>query len=234
MMELINNDCYEVLKDLEPIDFLCTDPPYFFKEEGGYSLLLKRKYASEVFKRFGSDKELDAVVDFSPFFERDLYTKGVNGAIFCTQHSLMNLVSEVESRGFRYTILIWHKLNPIPMTNNRYLSDVEYIVFFKEDGVPMYGDYASKSRVFTSNLTRKEKNKWKHPTIKPEALIEKLILNHTKDGEIVFDPFLGSGTTAVVANRMNRKCIGIEIDKEYFEIAQQRVNQATSQSALGL
>ena len=232
-VKLLNGDCYELLKCVEPIDFLCTDPPYVLsKESGGAGMTKDRKYAKEIMKRFGSEKELDVEIDFTPFFDRKLYTKGVNGAIFCSQHSLIKLIGEVESRNFRYTVLIWHKLNPIPLTNNRYLSDVEYIVFFKEDGVKMYGEYSTKSRVFSSNLNRKDKNKYGHPTIKPEPLIEKLITNHTKEGEIVFDPFMGSGTAGVVANRLKRRFVGIEIDDEYFKVAKDRINETVNQSSI--
>ncbi len=62
-----------------------------------------------------------------------------------------------------------------------------------------------------------------HPTQKPEKLIAKLILASSKEGDIVFDPFLGSGTTSVVAKKLNRKYCGIEIDKEYAVLAEKRL-----------
>ena len=67
-----------------------------------------------------------------------------------------------------------------------------------------------------------------HPTQKPEKLIAKLILASSKEGDIVFDPFLGSGTTSVVAKKLNRNYCGIEIDKEYAVLAEKRLELASS------
>ena len=63
----------------------------------------------------------------------------------------------------------------------------------------------------------------KHPTEKPEILLERIILLGSKEGDIVLDPFTGSGTTGVVAKRLKRNFIGFEIDPEYYEIAKTRI-----------
>lgn len=68
-----------------------------------------------------------------------------------------------------------------------------------------------------------------HPTQKPEKLIAKIILASSQPGDIVFDPFLGSGTTSVVAKKLNRRYVGIEMDEEYACIAEKRLDLATSQ-----
>jgi DNA modification methylase len=66
--------------------------------------------------------------------------------------------------------------------------------------------------------------KGKHPCPKPEIIIKKLIARLSNEGDTILDPFLGSGTTAVACKELKRNCIGIEISKEYFEIAQKRIN----------
>ena len=71
-----------------------------------------------------------------------------------------------------------------------------------------------------------ERHKTKHPTEKPETLLNRIILLGSNENEVVLDPFLGSGTTGVVAVQTNRKFIGIEISKEYFDIASQRIEQS--------
>ena len=71
-----------------------------------------------------------------------------------------------------------------------------------------------------------------HPTQKPEKLIAKLILASSNEGDVVFDPFLGSGTTAVVAKKLNRKFIGIEQEKEYAALALKRLDLADSDSRI--
>lgn len=65
----------------------------------------------------------------------------------------------------------------------------------------------------------------KHPTEKPEILLERIILLGSKQGDTILDPFTGSGTTGAVAKRLKRNFIGFEISPEYFEIAQNRINE---------
>ena len=77
-----------------------------------------------------------------------------------------------------------------------------------------------------------ERHKTDHPTEKPEKLLERILLIGSKDDDIVLDPFMGSGTTGVVAKRLNRDFIGIEIDNEFFQVAKKRINAAQVQSNL--
>ncbi len=65
-----------------------------------------------------------------------------------------------------------------------------------------------------------------HPTQKPVALMEWIIKNYSKDGDTILDPFMGSGTTGVACKNLNRKFIGIELDKNYFNIAKERIDNA--------
>ncbi|MBU3913289.1 MAG: site-specific DNA-methyltransferase [Nanoarchaeota archaeon] len=65
----------------------------------------------------------------------------------------------------------------------------------------------------------------KHPTEKPEELLERIILLGSKEGDTILDPFMGSGTTGVVAKRLNRNFIGIEIDEEFFDMAKERIEK---------
>ena len=78
--------------------------------------------------------------------------------------------------------------------------------------------------VWTGALTKKAE-KWagKHPTQKPEYLLERIILASTKEGDYILDPFVGSGSTGVVAKRLGRRFIGIDAEKEYLKIAKKRL-----------
>ena len=71
---------------------------------------------------------------------------------------------------------------------------------------------------------KKEKRYGKHPTQKPESLLERIILSSSNENDVVLDPFNGSGTTGVVAKRLNRKYIGIDMDKDYLDLTLQRLN----------
>ena len=81
--------------------------------------------------------------------------------------------------------------------------------------------------VWLINLPRKsEKNNGKHPTQKPETLLERIILASTKEGDLILDPFSGSGTTGIVASCLKRKYIGIEQEQEYVELTKKRLSNA--------
>jgi len=71
-----------------------------------------------------------------------------------------------------------------------------------------------------------------HPTEKPEHLLERIILIGSQEGDTILDPFMGSGTTGVVAKRFGRNFVGIEIDKSYFEIAATRINNTLRENNL--
>jgi len=110
------------------------------------------------------------------------------------------------------------------------------------------GDFADCELCWTSFKTAVRKYKWRwngmlqedmkhketreHPTQKPRRLIENILLDYSKAGQTIFDPFLGSGTTAVACINTGRNFIGIEKDADYFEIAQKRVKEAQGQARL--
>ena len=80
--------------------------------------------------------------------------------------------------------------------------------------------------VWTGPLTpRTEKTEGRHPTQKPEYLLERIILASTEEGDVLFDPFVGSGTTVVVGAKLGRKCIGVDNEPEYLDIAARRLRK---------
>lgn len=124
----------------------------------------------------------------------------------------------------RFELFTWHKSNPIPTCNNKYLSDTEYCLMFRAENTKIEGTYETKSKYFISQLNKKDKNLYEHPTIKPIEFVKNHIINSTKENDIVLDCFLGSGTTAVACKELGRKYIGFEIDYNYFNIAKNRLN----------
>lgn len=94
----------------------------------------------------------------------------------------------------------------------------------KQKGITRYDSTDRYPRSVVKFSTDKQKSKL-HPTQKPIALMEYLILQHTKDGDIVFDPFMGSGTTGLACKNLGREFIGIERDSQYFDIARERLKQ---------
>jgi len=117
-------------------------------------------------------------------------------------------------------IIIWHKNNPIPL-NKRLTNAIEYIFVLSKHPIGKY--YTEK---YTHNVWKfpVDKGGRKHSAVFPITL-PKLCLEHfTKENDLVLDPFMGSGTTAVACKEMNRNYIGFEINKDYIEVANERIN----------
>lgn len=219
--EIYNMDCMEGLKliDDKSIDLVIIDPPYLLNLNKVKNPTRCNKYANELLKLSnGFDlKVLDLLIQ---------KMKKINIYIYCSKRQVRDILNYFNDKGCNHEILTWHKQNPSPLTNNIYLPDTEYILFFREKGVKLYGNYRTKHKYYISSTNQMDKKKYKHPTIKPIQLIEYHIENSSKEGDVVLDCFAGSGTTLVGAINKNRKYIGFEIDKEYFEIAKERIKEA--------
>lgn len=114
--------------------------------------------------------------------------------------------------------LVWEKTNPSPMNGQYiYLSGIENAVWFKKKG----GTFNAhcKNPVFKYACGRSKL----HPTEKNHDLLKELILDNSNEGDIVFDPCSGSGSHLLVAKQNNRQWLGVELNREYFNIASERV-----------
>ena len=124
-----------------------------------------------------------------------------------------------------FDILVWCKTNPTPFCNNIWLPDIEYCICFRENGTKLNNGYELKSKFHVSSTNMKDKKLYKHPTIKPLELVKRHILHSTNEGDTVLDCFMGSGTTGVACKELGRNFMGVELNKEYFEIAKQRIEE---------
>lgn len=134
-----------------------------------------------------------------------------------------------------FEILTWHKTNPIPKTNNVWLSDTEYCLFFREKNAHKLNDgFNLKHKYYISSTNKDDKEKYKHPTIKPLEMVENHILHATKEGDTVLDCFAGSGTTLVACRNTKRNYIGFELDETYYKIAKDRLNNVDAKGNISL
>lgn len=223
--EIYNEDSYKAIKDIpdNSIDLIIIDPPYNFESDGGGGAFgsKKREY-HQIVTKHNFNQEMDN--GFLKEVKRIM--KKLNIYIFCNKEQLLQYMNYFNE--YRFDLLFWRKVNPTPTCNNKYLSDVEYILFFREKGVKLYGTYKTKSKLFQTIVNKNDKKLFNHPTIKPLNIIKDLIINSSNEDEIVADLFLGSGTTCVAAKELNRKYIGFEIDEEYFNISKKRMNGITA------
>lgn len=226
MYKLYNKDCLEVMKNMEDniVDLVITDPPYEISTSGaGIYKQKDKKYV----------KELNEMKDgFSDEILNELcrVMKKINIYIFCSQKQIIHLLDYfVTKRGCNYNIISWHKTNPIPACGNKYLTDTEYVLFFRERGVKVYGSFETKRTWYSTPLNQADKKKYGHPTVKPQLILNNLVLNSSQENDIILDPFMGSGSTGEAAIKNNRNFIGVEICEEYFEISKKRLSILNSQ-----
>lgn len=138
----------------------------------------------------------------------------------------------VKKKKCNWNLLCWHKTNPVPACGNKYLTDTEFILFFREKGVKISGEFKTKFTYYVTPLNQSDKKQYGHPTIKPLEIVQNLILNSSNESDIILDPFLGSGTTAVAAVNANRHYIGFELDENYFDIACKRLDEVENHVVL--
>lgn len=218
--KLYQGDCLEVMKNIEDgsVDLVVTDPPYEIATTGaGIYKQADKQYVKELngMKDGFSEEVLD---------ELCRVMKKINIYFFCSQKQIIPLLDYfVKKKKCNWNILSWHKTNPIPACGNKYLTDTEFILFFREKGVKVYGSFDTKRTWYATPLNQSDKKKYGHPTVKPLSILENLVVNSSQEGEVVLDCFMGSGSTGVACLNTNRNFIGIELDEGYFEIAKERI-----------
>lgn len=224
---LYHGDCLDRLKSLpsKSIDLAIIDPPYLFnKGDGGGAFGAKnRKHLRDI-------APLGDGFDFSVLDELERVLKNTNLYIFCNQKLLTELIVHYQAKDVSLNILCWHKSNPMPACGNKYLDDVEYVLFVRGNGVKIYGNYHTKSKVYKSSTNKKDKDLYGHPTPKPVPLLENYIQNSSQLGDTVIDCFMGSGSTGVASLNVGRHFIGVELDPAYFQTAKKRITGKSEKS----
>lgn len=228
-------DCYEMIKEIpdKSIDLVYIDIPYLYEDHGGGTTALAQRIENLTKVQLANIKD---GIDYSILDELCRIMKKIYIYIWCSKEQILDLMKYfIDKKGCRFNILTWNKTNPTPATNGTYLPDIEYCLVFKENGSPKYNDgYEFKSKWYISGLNTKDKELYNHPTIKPLDLVKRHILHSTQPDDIVLDCFCGSGTTCVACKETGRRYIGMEINKEYWEIANKRINGITANGQMSM
>lgn len=219
--EIYNEDSYQAIKNIpdKSIDCIYTDIPYKYQKGGASSTLLGQRMVN--MRKALAD--ISDGIDYKIFDDFIRVMKKINIFIWCSKEQIQFILNYFLKFNVNFEILTWNKTNPVPK-NNSWLSDIEYCLFFREKNFSLNTGYELKSKWFISPLNKEDKDLYNHPTIKPLELVKRHLLHTTQENDIVADFFLGSGTTCVAAKELNRRYIGFEIDKKYFEIAKDRLN----------
>lgn len=221
---IYNEDCLVGMKGLadESIDLIATDPPYKTTSRGnagnsGGMLQKKVNMSGRVFKH--NDARFS---DFMPELYRVLKPGG-HCYVMVNHKNLLTALSDAKECGFVFVkSLIWDKGNKI--MGQYYMSQFEYILFFRKGrGVRINNCGTSDLISVPNKKTKGEDGKNLHDTEKPPKLMEILVENSSKPGDIVLDPFMGIGATAIACVNTDRNYIGFELDPEYHAIAEKRI-----------
>lgn len=233
-IQLYNGDCIDVLEGLSAasIDLVITDPPYnlgLFMKNRQTNLKAMRQnfFVSAGWDNLEYDEWLKSMDEFFEQTSR-VMKDGGSMIVFMSVLKVETIVALAEKYGFYYkTTGIWHKTNPMPRNMNlHFVNSTEpwiYFTYKKKTGTFNNNGCLYHDFIETSVTSSGERKFGKHPTQKPESLIELFVKLLSNPGDIVLDPFMGSGTTGVIAKREGRNFIGIEVDNDYFNIAQNRI-----------
>ncbi|MBT0957816.1 site-specific DNA-methyltransferase [Alphaproteobacteria bacterium KMM 3653] len=243
--QIMDGDCIEAMQSLpdECIDLIFADPPYNLQLKGA----LHRPDNSKV------DAVDDHWDQFSSFRAYDEFSQAwlaearrilkPNGAIWVigSYHNIFRVGAKMQDAGFWIlNDVVWRKSNPMPNFRGKRLTNAHETMIWASkseggkytfnyealkalnEGVQMRSDWVLP--LCTGHERLKDENGQKaHPTQKPESLLHRVLIGSTNPGDVVLDPFFGTGTTGAVAKMLGRDFIGIEREENYREIAKKRI-----------
>lgn len=241
---LAHGDSFRLLENIIPgsINMIFADPPYFLSGGGTTNSGGKRVSVN----KGNWDTKLSVLKKLE--FNRQWISKcyqalNDNGTIWVsgTLHNIYSVGVALEEENFKIlNNITWQKTNPPPNLACRTFTHSTETILWAKKNLPKTRHYFNYELMKEINNNRQMKDVWegsltkpreksygKHPTQKPEYLLERIILSCTRPGDLILDPYLGSGTTGKVAKELGRKFIGIELEPEYLCIAQKRIAEVS-------
>ena len=236
---LLKGDSLELLKEMEDnsIDLIFADPPYFLSNDG-----ISCKSGKMVSVNKGDWDKIDNYDEIENF--NHLWLKESqrilkpNGCIWVsgTHHNIYSVGNQLKILGYKIlNVITWEKPNPPPNLSCRYFThSTEQVIWASKNikskhkfNYPLMREINGGKQMkdvwtFTSP-PKSEKKFGKHPTQKPLKLLNRIITSSTDEGDIVLDPFNGSGTTGIESIRLNRKYIGIDIEDGFLDLTISRL-----------
>lgn len=236
---LFNNDCFDVLPKLpeNSIDMIFADPPYFLSN-GGFTCHAGKQVSVNKGKWDVSKGKEENYLFTLRWLRECQRVLTPNGTIWVSGTAHIIFAVGYAMQDLNYKILndiAWFKVNPPPNLSCRYFTHSTETVIWaaKNKDSKHYFNYElmkemNNNKQMLSLWSIKapgtdEKKYGKHPTQKPLQLLNRIVLASTRPGDIVLDPFSGSGTTGIAALKERRQFIGIELEKEYLETSLKRL-----------
>lgn len=228
--KIYQDDCINVIKQMKDnsISLMVTDPPYLFdngrwhsSKVMGTKAILGKGSIFDTDDMIYSEMSKFSIEDITGFLDAVLPKFTIPNMYICCSDTQVPIYGMwARNNGLHFQILTWEK--PLSIINkNRFSTNVEFICRIYDFGTAL-------NKVTNNELYNKvihiptEKDKI-HPTQKPVDLFERFIILSSEENDVVFDPFIGSGTTAIACLRTHRHYIGCEITEQYYNIAYKRI-----------
>ena len=218
--ELVKNN------EFEKFNAIITDPPYNISKENNFNTMGRAGID------FGEwDKGFDLTSWIGPSIK--LLKNGGNIVIFNDWKNMGDIAKALEENGCIVKDLIrWTKTNPMPRNRDRrFITDFEFAIWAVKEGSKWtfnrFSETYERPEIVGPLTPSTEKALGSHTTQKPVYVMKWLIERLTNENDLVFDPFMGSGTTGVASLELNRNFVGVELDETYYKIAENRINKLT-------
>ena len=213
-----DSDQVEKLMNGQKADMVFTDPPYNINNTGGGNSKMAKQITD-------LGEEIDFIANFDPTeFLQTLplvFDKNkINSYIFCNKELLPDYLVWAKNSGFSFNVLVWKKPNALPI-NAAHRPDIEYLLLFRKSAIWN----SSIKDVNYSRCLEFGRETGLHPTMKPIELIVNEMKISSNENSLVFDFFLGSGSTMVAAHQLKRKCYGMELDPKYCQVIVDRMKK---------
>ncbi len=234
-MKLIHGNCYKKLKRIEDesVDLILTDPPYNL---ANYST---GNIKADWRKVLNNDIAVwdQSVLDIAVLKKEFLRIIKPTGNIFIfTAYNLLGDWHKALDPAFdTFQVMVWHKTNPPPKLRRAgFLNSCELICCVWNKGHTWNFTTQKEMHNFLETPICMGKERLKHPTQKPVKVLKHILKIASNEGSMVLDPFMGVGSTGAACKEMNRNFIGIELEKNYVNLARKRMEETVSQLEINL
>lgn len=219
MNKIYNIDCLQGLKDIpdNSIDCVVTDPPYLINYKTNHRKDKNHDFCNAI----DNDDNPELIINYIKELHR-VMKNDTAGYMFCSCDKVDFFKQELEKYFKIKNMIIWVKNNWTAGDLKAQFGKQYEIIFLFNKGIK---EFNGKRITDIWKFNRVSGDKQLHQNEKPIKLIQQCILKHSNENDIIFDGFMGSGTTAVACKQLNRNFIGFELSKEYCDIANKRLQQ---------
>ena len=222
---LIHGDCLKEMMKLADdgvkVDLICTDPPYLMN----YKTIRRKDKTHDFCKPIANDSNFELIKDIMPLLF-ELLNQGGAIYMFCNANHIDYFKQQIEQHFTLKNILIWVKNNwSAGDLKGAYAKQTEFILYAVKGRHVLNGARDTDTLYYN----RVVGNMQLHQNQKPVDLCKYLINKSSNENDTVLDCFMGSGSTGVACRQTNRNFIGIELDNDYFKIAEKRIKEAYNQ-----